>query len=341
MTRATDTAESAVAVVGAGSWGTALAIQAASAGHHVVLWGHDSERVARLRDVRENVAYLPGFSLPVSLRVTAAPEEALRGALLVISAVPSRFLREVWGAIGSFVEPESHLISATKGIEEDSGLRMTEVLREVIPVPVRSFSALSGPSFARELAEGQPTAVALGCADEVAAEEIQSALSYGPLRVYRNPDLIGVEIAGALKNVIALAAGIVTGLGLGANSTAALICRGLKEMSALAVELGGRPETLMGLAGLGDLVLTCNGPLSRNRGVGVAIGRGQTLEATTRDMTMVAEGVSTTRSVRQIARRHGVEMPIAEQVYRVLYEGIPARRAIDELLARDLVEEWG
>ena len=329
-----------VAVIGAGSWGTALAIHAASAGHDVALWGHDAKKVARLREERENAAYLAGFGFPERLRVTAIAEEALRGAQLVISAVPSGFLRDVWAELGSSVDSGSHLVSATKGIEEDSGLRMTQLLEQVIPVSVRSLSSLSGPSFAQELAEGQPTAIALGCADPAAAEEIQGALSHGPLRVYRNPDLIGVEIAGALKNVIAMATGIAVGLGLGANTNAALICRGLKEMSALALELGGRPETMMGLAGLGDLVLTCNGPLSRNRGVGVAIGRGQTLEEATRDMTMVAEGVVTTRSVRQMARRHGVEMPIAEQVYGALYGGKPARQAIDELLARALVKEW-
>ena len=330
-----------VAVVGAGSWGTALAIHTASAGHDVVLWGHDPSKVARMREERENAVYLAGIPFPETMRVTAVAEEALGGARLVISAVPSRFLRDVWVSLGACVEAGAHLISATKGIEEDSGLRMTQLLQEVVPVSVRSLSSLSGPSFARELAEGQPTAVTLGCADAAAAEDVQTALSYGPLRVYRNADIVGVEIAGALKNVIAVAAGIVAGLGLGANSSAALICRGLKEMTTLALELGGRAETMMGLAGLGDLVLTCNGPLSRNRGVGVAIGRGQSLDEATRDMTTVAEGVATTRSVRQIARRHGVEMPIAEQVYRVLYGGKAARQAIDELLARALVEEWG
>ncbi len=327
-------------MVGAGSWGTALAIHAASAGHDVVLWGHDADKVARMRAERENAAYLPGIPFPQNLRVTSRGQKVLAGASLVISAVPSRFLRDVWADLGSSVEAASHLISATKGIEEDTGLRMTQVLEELMPIPARSLSSLSGPSFARELAEGQPTAVALGCTDAPAAREVQAALSFGSLRVYRNPDLVGVEIAGALKNVIALAAGIVAGLGLGSNSSAALICRGLKEMSTLANELGGRSETLMGLAGLGDLVLTCNGPLSRNRAVGVAIGRGQTLDAATRGMTMIAEGVATTLSVRQIAHRHGVEMPITEQVYQVLYGDKPARQAIDELLARALVQEW-
>ena len=341
MTRSSLSQATRVAVMGAGSWGTALAIHTASAGHDVVLWGHDPGKVARMREERQNAVYLVGVPFPETMRVTAVAGEALYGARLVISAIPSCFLREVWLGLGAGVETRAHLISATKGIEEDSGLRMTQLLQEVVPVSVRSFSSLSGPSFARELAEGQPTAVTLGCADAAAATDVQTALSYGPLRVYRNPDLIGVEIAGALKNVIAVAAGIVVGLGLGANSSAALICRGLKEMTTLAVELGGRAETMMGLAGLGDLVLTCNGPLSRNRGVGVAIGRGQTLDEATRGMGMVAEGVATTRSVRQIARRHGVEMPIAEQVYRVLYGGKPARQAIDELLARALVEEWG
>ncbi len=329
-----------VAVMGAGSWGTALAIHTARAGHTTLLWGRDREQVGRMAAERCNRRYLEGFEFPAGLRVTCSAAEALERAEIVISAIPSRPLRRAWLALREQFPAGAALVSATKGIEEGSGARMTEVLAECLGDRPGSLSALSGPSFARELAEGFPTAVALGCEDADAATEVQHALSHGPLRVYRNRDLIGVELGGALKNVIAIAAGIVDGLGLGTNTRAALICRGLKEMAELAVRLGAQAPTLMGLSGLGDLVLTCTGPLSRNRGVGVEIGRGRSLEQATAGMTMVAEGIVTVRSAHELARRHGVEMPITRQVYRVLYEGLPARRAIDDLLARALVDEW-
>lgn len=329
-----------LAVMGAGSWGTALALQAARAGHVVRLWGHDPAKVERMNGSRENGVYLPGFRLPEEMQITGSAESALAGADLVISAVPSRYLRAVWETAHVYLEAGAHVISATKGIEVGTGLRMTQVLAETLATAPGSLSALSGPSFARELAEGHPTAVTLGCTDPEASVEVQNALSSGPLRVYRNPDIIGVEVGGALKNVIAIAAGIVDGLGLGTNSRAALICRGLKEMSMLAVRMGGSTQTMMGLAGLGDLVLTCTGPLSRNRSVGEAIGRGRTLAEVMEGMEMVAEGVVTVRSARELAAAHGVEMPIAEQVYRVLYEELAPDVAIDELLGRELVDEW-
>lgn len=329
-----------VAVVGAGSWGTALALHAARAGHAVRLWAHDPSRALAMARDRENRAYLPGFRLPDTLAVGADAAEALRGADLVLSVVPSRFLRDVWRRIGGSFPAGAHLVSATKGLEEDTGLRMTQVLAEVLGDAPASLSSLSGPSFAREVAEGHPTAVTLGCESEAAATEVQIAMSSGPLRIYRNPDLTGVEMGGALKNVIAIAAGIVDGLGLGTNSRAALICRGLKEMTMLSVAMGARTSTLMGLAGLGDLVLTCTGPLSRNRRVGEEIGAGRTLDEITASMTMVAEGPLTVRSARELCRRHGVEMPIAEQVFQVLYGRRPPEAAIEQLLARELIDEW-
>lgn len=328
-----------VAVMGAGSWGTALAIHAARAGHQVRLWGHDPGRVAAMRELRSNTTYLPGFDFPSNLEPGADPREVLAGAHIVISAVPSKYLRATWERIGQGLAREAHLISATKGVERDSGLRMTEVLASALDLVPASLSALSGPSFAHELAAGCPTAVTLGCEDAAAAATIQAALSHGPLRVYRSADLTGVEFGGALKNVIAIAAGIADGLQLGTNPRAALICRGLKEMAQLAGCMGGDPATLMGLSGLGDLVLTCTGPLSRNRSVGMAIGKGQTLQDVVVEMEMVAEGVVTVCSTRQLARRQGVEMPITEQVYEVLYKDKDPRRAIEELMARRLVDE--
>lgn len=327
-----------VAVLGAGSWGTALALHACHAGHQTRLWGRDASRVAEMRARRANDRYLPGFELPPELLLTADPGLALEGADIVVSAVPSRYLRSTWLGLEGLAPRAFTLVSSTKGIEEDTGLRMTEVLGEVVGGGA-TLAVLSGPSFARELAEGHPTAVVVAADDAEVATRLQHAFSHGPLRVYRNRDVIGVELGGALKNVIALAAGIVDGLGLGSNSRAALICRGLKEMSALALRLGAEPATLMGLAGLGDLVLTCTGPLSRNRAVGERIGRGATLQQVTESMHMVAEGVVTVRSARQLAARHAVEMPITEQVYRTLYEGVSPQQAIEELLSRALVEE--
>ena len=328
-----------VAVVGAGSWGTALAVHCARAGHEVVLWGRDGDRMTAMRAANENTAYLPDAPFPDSLEPTSDSHRALADATIVISAVPSRYTRTMWESMAVELGAEVHLVSATKGIEEHSGLRMSEVLEQAVG-RVQSISSISGPSFARELADGHPTAVTLGCVDPGAARVVQESFNAGPLRVYRSQDLTGVEIGGALKNVIAIAAGIVEGIGFGSNTQAALISRGLKEVTNLAVACGAQSATLMGLAGLGDLVLTCTGPLSRNRGVGVEIGRGRSLDAVIESMQMVAEGVVTTGSSLELAQRLGVEMPIAESVRAVLYEGLDPRAGIERLLTRELVEEW-
>lgn len=295
--------------------------------------------MAAMRAANQNTTYLPDAAFPGSLEATSNAQDALADAAIVISAVPSRYTRTLWEVLAKGLGAEVHLVSATKGIEEHSGLRMSQVLEQAVG-RVQSVSSISGPSFARELADGHPTAVTLGCIDQEAARVVQAAFSAGPLRVYRSQDLIGVEIGGALKNVIAIAAGIVEGIGFGSNTQAALISRGLKEVTTLAVACGAQSETLMGLAGLGDLVLTCTGPLSRNRGVGVEIGRGRTLDAVTDSMQMVAEGVVTTGSSLELAERLGVEMPIAESVRAVLYEGLDPRVGIERLLTRELVEEW-
>ena len=328
-----------VSVIGAGSWGTALAVHALRAGHRVRLWARREELVVRIREQRENADYLPGQALPRSLEVTSDGAEALEGAELVISVVPSRYVRAVWEDLAHVFPAGAHLVSATKGLEEGSGLRMSELLDEYVGERRASVGALSGPSFALELAEEHPTAVTLGCSDLDAAAEVQERLSHGALRVYRNPDIVGVEYGGALKNIIAIAAGIVDGLGLGTNSRAALITRGLKEVARLSEARGAVPETLMGLAGLGDLVLTCTGPLSRNRQVGVELAKGRTMEEIVGEMRMVAEGVETVRAAWQLARETGAEMPITEQVHEILYDGKPPRTAIYGLMARGLVQE--
>jgi glycerol-3-phosphate dehydrogenase (NAD(P)+) len=328
-----------VTVVGAGSWGTALALHAHRCGHGVTLWARRRELAGEISETRENPIYLPGHVLPADLRVTSDADAALADAECVISVVPSRYLRATWQRLGESFPPGAHLVSATKGIESDSGLRMSEVLHDCVGDTATSVSALSGPSFALELAEGHPTAITLGCEDPQACRSIQVQLTHGALRVYRNEDIVGVELGGAVKNIIALAAGIVDGLGLGTNSRAALITRGLKEMARLAEARGARPATLMGLAGLGDLVLTCTGPLSRNRQVGLKLAAGMRLDEIEAEMQMVAEGVETARAARQLATAAGLEMPITEQVHAVLYEGRDPRSAIDELMARALVQE--
>ncbi len=328
-----------VAVIGAGSWGTALALHCLRAGHHVTLWGRDETRMAAMRSAGRNMQYLPDVQLPAALELTSEPRVALAEASIVVSAVPSRHTRALWQGLARGLGAEVHLVSATKGIEEHSGLRMSQVLEQSVG-DVRSISSISGPSFALELAEEHPTAVTLGCMDIEAARAVQESFNAGPLRVYRSQDLVGVEMGGALKNVIAIAAGIVEGIGFGSNTQAALISRGLKEVTALATACGAQSTTMMGLAGLGDLVLTCTGPLSRNRGVGVELGRGRTLAEITESMQMVAEGVVTARSSLELAARLGVQMPIATAVHAVLYEGLDPRSGIDQLLARELVEEW-
>ncbi|MGD8816000.1 MAG: NAD(P)H-dependent glycerol-3-phosphate dehydrogenase [Acidobacteriota bacterium] len=328
-----------IAVLGAGSWGTALAVHAAGIGHEVRLWARRADAAAAMRDARENRDYLPGVELPSALAIDADAATCMSGADLVLSVVPSRWLREVWQQIGADFPAGAHLMSATKGLEDGTFLRMSEVLGEYTAGRRASLAALSGPSFAAELATGHPTAVTLGCRDLAAAETVQTALSGGALRVYRNADIIGVEYGGALKNVIAIATGIGDGLGLGTNSRAALITRGLKELGGLAMARGADATTLMGLAGLGDLVLTCTGPLSRNRHVGIELGRGRKLQDIIASMQMVAEGVETTAAAYHLGRQTGVPMPITDEVNAILHEGKDPRAAIEDLMTRALVEE--
>jgi glycerol-3-phosphate dehydrogenase (NAD(P)+) len=335
-----------VAVIGAGGWGTALSIVAARAGREVCLLSRNVAVIEEINAGRVNETYLKGHVIPEGVRATPEPGEALRGAEMVILAAPSHATRGVLENLCGEFEPGAIFVSATKGVEVETCKRMSEVVAEVLGVDAAMrFVCLSGPSFAREVAAGQPTAVVAACADEDLSRRVQWALSARNFRVYTNADVTGTELGGASKNVMALAAGMVAGLGLGTNSVAALVTRGLAEMTRLALAEGARLETLMGLAGLGDLMLTCTGSLSRNRHVGEELGRGRALEDVLAGMREVAEGVRTTRAVRLLAARRGVEMPITEEVHAVLYEDKSARAAVESLMTRPLKGEfegyWG
>lgn len=320
-------------VIGAGSWGTALAVHLARLDHRVCLWGRDAGLVAEMQERRANAVYLPGVNFPGGLRTTAALSEALRGAEVVVLAVPSHGLRSVLRQAAADVKASALVVSATKGLETDTLLRMTSVIESEWP-EVSSLAALSGPSFAAELARALPTALVVASPRAEAVSRVQAEFRSPALRLYGSADVVGVEIGGALKNVIAIAAGVVEGLGLGHNALAALITRGLAEVSRLAVALGAQRETLAGLAGLGDLVLTCTGQLSRNRHVGAELARGRTLDEVLASTKMVAEGVRTTRAALALGTQHGVELPIATQMAAVLEGRRDPTSAVCELMGR-------
>ena len=324
-----------VSVVGAGAWGTALASHCARAGLDVRMWAREPEVVTAVNDQHENTVFLPGVGLPPELAASARLDQVLEGAEIVLVVVPSEFSRRVYSEMVASLAPEAVLVSATKGLELDTLRRMSEVAGE--EAPDHPVAVLSGPSFAMEVAKAQPTAVVAASAEHTVAQRVQRALSTRTFRVYSSEDLVGVELAGALKNVIAIAAGIVDGLGYGHNTGAALITRGLAEISRLGGGLGGRPETLAGLAGLGDLVLTCTGALSRNRRVGQGLGQGLSLAEASAGL--VAEGVRTTLAACALAEREQIEMPIARQMKAVLYEGRSPREALDALMLRSLKRE--
>ncbi|HXI03090.1 MAG TPA: NAD(P)H-dependent glycerol-3-phosphate dehydrogenase, partial [Candidatus Saccharimonadales bacterium] len=320
---------------------TALARHLALQGRPVKLWVHDPALAASMASGRRNETYLPGFDLPEPLRVTADLGEACDGASILLLAVPSRHCRGMLAALRDVLRETPPLVVASKGIEQGSLLRVSEIAREVLELPgPEAVAVLSGPSFAREVAAGHPTTVVAASARGELAAEVQSLLTSPRLRVYTCEDPVGVELGGALKNVIAIAAGVSQGAGLGTNTVAALITRGLAEISRLAVALGGRRETLAGLAGLGDLVLTCTGALSRNRSVGISLGEGRSLAETLAGMKMVAEGVDTARSARDLGLREGITMPITGEVNRVLFEGKPPQEAIRDLMERPLRSEF-
>jgi glycerol-3-phosphate dehydrogenase (NAD(P)+) len=330
-----------IAVIGAGSWGTALGIVAGRAGHTVRLWSRNTEVVTSINRERVNSVYLAPHRIPEGVSATADLAEALASAEIVVMAAPSHITRALLARMLPELRPEMIFVSATKGIETETGKRISDVVRDVTAERFDPrFVCLSGPSFAQEVAAGQPTAVVAASLSADDSRLVQSVLSFQNLRIYTNTDLIGTELGGSVKNVMAVAAGMVAGLGLGTNSIAALITRGLAEIARLALREGARMETLMGLAGMGDLVLTCTGSLSRNRYVGQELGRGRALSEIVAGMREVAEGINTTRAVKRLAQRLGVEMPITEEVYAVLYEGRTARDAANELMTRPLRDEF-
>jgi glycerol-3-phosphate dehydrogenase (NAD(P)+) len=331
--------EARIAVVGGGSWGTAFAAMLSERHGDVSLWVREPGVYAEILEGRENRTFLPGFPVPPKVRPTMDLAEALLDREIVAVAVPSHHLRAVVRGAAKHLFPGACVVSLAKGVENGTLRRMTEVLAEELPEFSGRLAALSGPTFAREVAEGKPTGATVAAADEKVTAVLQAAFSGKRFRVYAETDVVGIEIGGALKNVMAIAAGMSDGLGFGHNARSLLIARGLAEITRLGVRLGASPQTFAGLSGLGDLVLTCTGDLSRNRTVGMRVGRGESVRGILSGMKMVAEGVNTARAAVDLSRRTGVPVPISEQVYRILHEGKDAKTAVDELFARALRAE--
>ncbi len=322
-----------IAVLGAGGWGTALAVHLARTGHDVRLWARDAALVARMREVRENTTYLPGVALPSLVTPSTSIADALSNASMLVVAVPSHGLRATLASAVPHLPPSIPIVSTVKGLEQDTLLRMSEVISQEVESN-HPVVALSGPSFAAEFARGLPTVVVVASTDRHAAHHVQHEFRNRSFRLYLSQDVVGVELGGALKNVIAIAAGTVESLGLGHNAMAALITRGLAEMSRLATAMGGSGETLAGLSGLGDLVLTCTGELSRNRQIGIELGHGRSLADILSGMKMVAEGVRTTKVALQLGERHQIELPITSQMAEVLDGRKSPRDAVEDLMLR-------
>lgn len=322
-----------VSVIGAGSWGTALAKLVADQGHHVCLWARRQDLAASIAQDKENKRYLAGYALPTTLRATHDIGEALDGATVIFSVVPTTALREVWTDAKSLLKDQV-IMSATKGIENGTLKLVSGIFEDIFPNAHERMTYLGGPSFAKEVAAQIPTAVSVAGKSERAVEQIQSLLSTDRFRVYTTDDVVGIELGGALKNVIAIAAGVSDGLGFGHNSRAALITRGLAEINRLGMHMGAHPLTLAGLGGMGDLVLTCTGDLSRNRTVGLELGRGKKLPQILSEMTMVAEGVKTSKSAHELATKENVEMPITHLMHKVLYEDLSPMTAVQEIMMR-------
>ena len=329
-----------IGVIGAGSWGTTLANLLAEKGHHVDLWVREEEVYNQIKEDRINKTFLPDMKLVLTLNPVRIYKEALADKEIVLMVVPSHVFRDVLNNMKPYLRPDIKLMAATKGIENDTLKIMSQVVEDLLPKEYSNlFACLAGPSFAREVIVKQPAAVTIACRDLGHAELLQRLFSTEFFRVYISDDLVGVQLCGALKNVIAIAAGAADGLGFGLNARAALITRGLAEITRLGVAMGANPMTFAGLSGIGDLVLTSTGDLSRNRTVGLKIGQGMTLEEITSGMNMVAEGIKTSISSYELAKKMGVEMPIINQVYEILYQGKDPRKAVRELMTRELKKE--
>lgn len=333
-----------IAVIGAGSWGTALAILLAQKGHEVRLWGHRKEHMELLAGERENRKYLKGIPFPENLFPVDTLEDAIAGTTIILMVVPSHSFREIFQRIHPLLKDGMRIVSAVKGIENGTLKTMTQIVEEIIgrnTADLRNIKigVLSGPSFAEEVARGVPTAVTLGFYDLQIAKEVQDVMVTDSFRIYTSRDVIGLEISAALKNIVAIAAGVCDGLGYGLNTRAALITRGLAEIKRLGTALGADTDTFSGLSGLGDLILTCTGNLSRNRMVGVMLGQGKSIEQVKSEMKMVAEGIKTTQSVYDLAKKMNIEMPILEQIHSILFEGKKCSEAVKDLLQRELKDE--
>jgi len=329
-----------IGVIGAGAWGTALSMLLADKGHDVTLWMYEKDLAEETARTRNNRVYLPGFTLPESIQVTSSLEVAVRDKAIILSVVPSHTVRAVSRQFAPFLSRDGVIVSASKGIEIETLMPLSDVFKDILPGQFHDrLCILSGPSFAKEVAQKMPTAVSLASYDPVIAKKVQAIFSNPYFRIYTNPDVIGVELAGSLKNVVAIAAGVLEGIGYGYNTMAALLTRGLAEMARLGIAMGGNLHTFSGLAGMGDLVLTCTGGLSRNRTLGVRIGKGEKLNDIMSTMKTVAEGVKTASAARYLARKYNVDMPIVDEVYQLLYEGKEPNQAVKDLMNRELKDE--
>jgi glycerol-3-phosphate dehydrogenase (NAD(P)+) len=329
-----------IGIIGAGAWGTALSMLLADKGHDVTLWMYEKDLAEETARTRFNRVYLPGFTLSESIQVTSSLETAVRDKAIILSVVPSHTVRAVSKGFTPFLSRDGVIVSASKGIEIETLMPLSEVFKDILPEQFHDrLCILSGPSFAKEVAQKMPTAVALASYNPVIAKKVQAIFSNPYFRIYTNPDVIGVELAGSLKNVVAIAAGVLEGMGYGYNTMAALLTRGLAEMARLGIAMGGNLQTFSGLAGMGDLVLTCTGGLSRNRTLGLRIGKGEKLNDIMSGMKTVAEGVKTARAARHLARKYNVDMPIVDEVYQLLYEEKDPKQAVKDLMNRELKDE--
>jgi glycerol-3-phosphate dehydrogenase (NAD(P)+) len=329
-----------IAVIGAGSYGTCLAILAASAGHRVTLWARDPAMIAALAADRENKAYLPGYRLPDAIEVTTDLAAAVRGKPIVLGVTPSHGIRDVLGRAAPHLDPDTVVVNAAKGLEDGTLATIDEIYRQIFPARIAERATfLSGPTFATEIAAGMPAAIVLAGRDPESTSFVQHALSYDRFRIYSSEDVTGVLVGGALKNVVAIAAGVSDGLGLGSNARAGLITRGLAEITRIGVAMGAHAQTFAGLSGMGDLVLTCSGDASRNRRVGLALGQGRRMEEILGEMRMVAEGVKTTKVAHELAAKLGVPAPLTDVMFAIVHQDAPAREAMTRLMSRALRSE--